>query len=470
MGAATSKKRETKLTFNMNDLDGMTNRDVKISNQYRVKSPPLGRSSFGELREALHTTLHQRRLIKILYKSQFTPEDLEDIRREMNLTRSLDHPLILKVLEFVEDEKYFYVIMDYFKGRELLDRVREGPFEEAVAAKILKSLVEVMQYLHNNKIVHRDLTLENIMYNGSSIKIIDFAFAEKLTKKKKYLNDIVGTPYYIAPEVLAGSYAYSCDIWSFGVIMFFMLEGEPPFRGNFDNQIFENISKGVVEFKTVSNPQTIQLIRDILQKNPGSRPTWAEIAEHPFFKVSVDLDMRKMKANFNILLRNMRSFTFEHKFQLAMYLCFVYQIGNDLSLRETIDSVYRAITRISSNSFSKSDLRSFIDRYKIDMKQKEIDILFDTIDLDKTDTIDYYEFVASATDRSKLLTDENIEKIFNFLDIEHKHYLEKKDLIPLFGKNIKEKEVDDFLSLYDRSHSNQLNLDSFRALIKKLVT
>lgn len=137
----------------------------------------------------------------------------------------------------------------FVSGGELFNAIsRWGHFGENDAAYIMSQLLSAMTYCHSHDIVHRDLKPENILVDSivdskRNVKIINFANALKIPKNKKIL-ELVGTPYYIAPEVIDGKYTSKCDVWSLGVIMYVMLAGTYPFKGETDDEIMAAIKLG----------------------------------------------------------------------------------------------------------------------------------------------------------------------------------------------------------------------------------
>lgn len=157
---------------------------------------------------------------------------------EINNLKGLDHPNIVKMYQYFEDEKRYYIITDICKGGELFDEIiARGKFSENDAAKLIKQVLLCINYCHEKKIVHRDLKPENILLESNKdfdqIQIIDFG-TSVFCDDKEYLDEKLGTPYYIAPEVLAKKYGSKCDLWSIGVITYIILSGIPPFNGATD--------------------------------------------------------------------------------------------------------------------------------------------------------------------------------------------------------------------------------------------
>lgn len=160
---------------------------------------------------------------------------------EIEILKQLDHPNILKLFEFFQDQKRFFLVTEFCNGGELFDKIAEEQyFSETDAAKIIKQILSAVNYCHQRSIVHRDLKPENILLNRDlndpKITIIDFGTSGVFDPDQK-MQQKYGTPYYIAPEVLGNSYDEKCDLWSIGVILYILLCGYPPFNGANDEQI-----------------------------------------------------------------------------------------------------------------------------------------------------------------------------------------------------------------------------------------
>jgi calcium-dependent protein kinase len=151
------------------------------------------------------------------------------------MLRFLDHPSILKIHEVYPEDKRIYIVTEQCTGGELFDELNmRSFFEEPEAAKLVQQLLSAAAYIHNQGVVHRDLKLENILIDSKKslvIKLSDFGASTFFKKQDKLITDCIGTPYYVAPEVLLGEYDEKCDLWSIGVISYMLLTGRPPFVG-----------------------------------------------------------------------------------------------------------------------------------------------------------------------------------------------------------------------------------------------
>ncbi len=128
---------------------------------------------------------------------------------------------------------------------------------EEDAAYVIRQVLSAITYCHTKGVVHRDLKPENILIDSIqehghiNIKVIDFGTA-LFFSPQTHFKETMGTPYYIAPEVLLGSYTEKCDVWSIGVILYIMLSGSPPFNGETDDDIMNSVKKGVISFKSIT--------------------------------------------------------------------------------------------------------------------------------------------------------------------------------------------------------------------------
>ena len=167
-----------------------------------------------------------------------------------------------------EDIDYVHIITERYNGGDLFERINnctstsssmnndEGCFEEHVAARIIKSLLEAVDYLHENDICHRDIKPENILFDNdgsSNIKLIDFGFARHHTANDPPMTSRIGTSYFVSPDILKCQYnKSSCDVWAVGIIAYILLCGLPPFNGGTDEEIFEDIKLGYLLFLPVA--------------------------------------------------------------------------------------------------------------------------------------------------------------------------------------------------------------------------
>jgi len=263
-----------------------------ISDTYRL-GKKLGKGKYGVVYEATKYSTDEKFAIKCINKARVS--NLEVLRREIDIMKRLpSHPNIVELHEVVEDSEFLWLVQDLCQGGDLFDKITAGKMAPDVTKQIVGQILSAVNHCHMNGIVHRDLKPENIVmsscYANSEIKLIDFGLSQ-ISNSHSDIPDMktrVGTPYYVAPEVLKKCYTHKCDLWSVGVITYVLLCGYPPFWGDTDEQIFSMVRSGNFDFPkeewdSVSNSAK-NLVRRLLTYDPSSRLSAAEAMKHDWFR------------------------------------------------------------------------------------------------------------------------------------------------------------------------------------------
>ncbi|RWW22731.1 hypothetical protein GW17_00013053 [Ensete ventricosum] len=230
---------------------------------------------------------------------------IEDVRREVRILRSLTgHKNLVQFYDACEDEDNVYIVMELCKGGELLERIlsRGGKYSEEDAKAIIVQILSVVSFCHLQGVVHRDLKPENFLFatkdEKSTLKAIDFGLSD-FVKPDERLNDIVGSAYYVAPEVLHRSYGTEADMWSVGVIAYILLCGSRPFWARTESGIFRAVLKADPTFDEAPWPslssEAKDFVKKLLNKDYRKRMTAAQALCHPwvqnFEEVKIPLDI-----------------------------------------------------------------------------------------------------------------------------------------------------------------------------------
>ena len=272
--------------------------DVRV--KYHINPKEIGHGHYGVVRKCMDRETKKWFAIKSIRKSKVGKVDI--LKREVALLKECDHPNIIVLVEVHEDQKYLHLITELCTGGELFDRIiektqsDEGHFSERDAAELVRCILDAIAYCHDQKgIVHRDLKPENFLFSSreenAAIKIIDFGLSRHDDMQKGIMNTKVGTPYYVAPEVLNREYTKSCDIWSIGVITYILLCGYPPFYGDTDNQIFDSVRTGRFDFPSPDwdgiSDSAKDFISLMLKVDPSKRLSASNALKHPWIKEMV---------------------------------------------------------------------------------------------------------------------------------------------------------------------------------------
>ncbi|PQQ01948.1 CDPK-related kinase 5 [Prunus yedoensis var. nudiflora] len=248
----------------------------------------------------------QQVAVKVIPKSKMTTAiAIEDVRREVKILRALTgHNNLVQFYDAFEDSDNVYIVMELCEGGELLDRIlsRGGKYSEDDAKTVMVQILNVVAFCHLQGVVHRDLKPENFLYSAkdenSQLKAIDFGLSD-FAKPDERLNDIVGSAYYVAPEVLHRSYSTEADVWSIGVIAYILLCGSRPFWARTESGIFRAVLKADPSFDEAPWPslstEAKDFVKRLLNKDPRKRMTAAQALSHPWIRnyndVKVPLDI-----------------------------------------------------------------------------------------------------------------------------------------------------------------------------------
>ncbi|GAX19767.1 calcium/calmodulin-dependent protein kinase I [Fistulifera solaris] len=256
--------------------------DVRVN--YHIDPKELGHGHYGVVRKCMHRETGEVYAIKSIRKSKVNK--IEVLKREIEILKEVKHPHIIQLFDVYEDERYLHLITELCTGGELFDRIiaktqsAEGHFSEHDAALLVRDILDAIRYCHDEKqIVHRDLKPENFLFltpaENAPVKIIDFGLSRHDDAHQGIMQTKVGTPYYVAPEVLRREYTKMCDIWSIGVITYILLCGYPPFYGDSDTQIFESVKVGRFDFPSPEwddiSKSAKAFVTEMLQKDPDKR-------------------------------------------------------------------------------------------------------------------------------------------------------------------------------------------------------
>jgi len=267
---------------------------MKFSDYYELKEV-IGKGKFGVVNLGIHKKTQQQVAVKIINKDSIkTTEDKELVRIEIGILKLCHHPNVVRLLDHLENEDYIFIVTEYIEGGTLGQyfKKRNFNFSERQASSIISQIANGVKYLHKYGIVHRDLKPDNIMITQQNdfgiIKIMDFGLSKIVSTQEKMV-DGYGTLSYVAPEVLLRTpYNKEVDVWSLGVIIYYMLTGKSPFRGKSQRQVakkiaFSDLEYNEDEWETKSNT-VLNLIQRMLEKNPSKRITIEEFLKDIWFK------------------------------------------------------------------------------------------------------------------------------------------------------------------------------------------
>ena len=421
-------KEELKLKVTINTL--IEENNCAPTKKYKIISK-LGDGSYGVVYLAVNIITKQNIAMKKIKKVKENEIDDMEIKNEINILKKLDHPNIVKIIEFYSAPKAYYIITDFCSCGELYNQIK-NQYSENQLAVLFYQVLSGLYYLHSNNIVHRDLKLENILISEIEkdkvtnekyfwVKIIDFGTA-KIFEKNKSEKAVVGSSYYIAPEVLHKHYNEKCDTWSVGVILYMLIVGRAPFDGKTDEEIIENIEKGQFNSKhkkLLNSSEEVQdLVKKLLEVNVKKRLSSSEALKHPWFKKfnGKSLYSNIEKEKILVYLNRLRNFRINSKFQQMVLAFIVHNIPNTKEAKDIL-KIFRMFNNKDDGKLTKKELyQGLILYYNEKEIKKEIDDIFLLLDGANRGCIEYEEFLRATLDQKSLLSEENLIYAFNFFD------------------------------------------------------
>lgn len=435
----------------------------------------LGDGAYGQVFLGTHIGTGQVRAIKKIPKNRI--KHPERLQTEIDIMKISDHPYIVKLYEVWEDNRYIYLVQECCNGGELFNYIiKKKRLTEKEAAGIFHQLITAVNYLHKNGIVHRDLKPENLLfadldYNTSPLKLCDFGLSKLCINTSKKMISKIGTPFYIAPEILANTgYGESCDIWSCGVILYIILSGYPPFFGNTESRIFDKIRTGNFDFKRAEwnnvSESAKDLIRNMLIVDSESRFTIEQVLSHPWISTYETLPDTPLDIN----LESLMEYTNGTKLRKVVLLCVASQCSD-----QDISRLREAFIKIDTNgdgTLSLAELQQGVSM--IPNVNLQIEGLMDEMDIDKSGRIDYSEFLACTIDKNIYMQEERLYAAFKIFDTDNSGTISAVELREILGKEGFSKGEDFWASLIEESDANHdgvIDFNEFLALMsnKKLA-
>ncbi|XP_075479581.1 calcium-dependent protein kinase 10-like [Primulina tabacum] len=446
---------------------------TKISDKY-ILGRELGRGEFGvtylctdrETREALACKSISKKKLR-------TAVDIEDVRREVEIMSSLpEHPNVVKLRATYEDNEAVHLVMELCEGGELFDRiVARGHYSERAAAGVARTVAEVVRMCHQNGVVHRDLKPENFLFaskkENAALKAIDFGLSV-FFKPGKFFNEIVGSPYYMAPEVLKRNYGPEVDIWSAGVILYILLCGVPPFWAESEQGVALAILRGVIDFKREPWPQVSEsaksLVRQMLEPDPQKRLTAQQVLEHPWIQNA------KKAPNVplgDIVRARLKQFSVMNRFKKKA----LRVIAEHLSVEEVevMRDMFALMDTDRDGKVSYEELKAGLRKVGSQLAEPEIKLLMDVADVDGNGVLDYGEFVAVTIHLQRMENDEHFRRAFMFFDRDGSGYIELYELREALVDEPGDADSDvcnDIMREVDTDKDGQISYDEFVAMMK----
>ena len=448
----------------------------------------LGEGHFGSVRSAFKKreySPHKFFAVKSISLKKLSEKDYKNLILEVKIISSLEHPHIVKFYETFYDKKYFHIVIELCRGNNLYQRLKKlkGKMKEEHAKIIIFKVLHAINYCHSNGVVHRDLKPENIVFESPSnnqdndgydeeenkdnyfnIKICDFGLSALKNNTDK-LHTILGTPYYMAPEVLKGDYNEKCDIWSIGAITYYLITGTEPFKGNTSNQIFSRILYTEPDYSPSKFWNTSSALLDFLKKcfskDPNVRPTAREALSHPWFE-NIFKKIHSPKFIEENIFYNISTIQRFSQLKRLIMRYVVYNMGHsELNLYK---KAFLAFDRDNNGCITPEEIKRMFKIYHKTLDENQIKNIMSVSD-ERNDYLTYLEFIIICFQVEEFLSPIKLLDAFLFFDVDNNNEIDDVDLyhaLLRWGKDVIDKEmIEKIIFLGTKKKYKKLDLKAF---------
>ena len=489
----------------------------------------LGEGAYGVVKKVcLKENPETIRAMKIIPKENIMEGQSQKLLDEIQILRKLEHPNIMKIYEYFNDSKNIYIVSELCDQGDLLGKmIKLGSMSEVVVKFLMGQILNAVSYLHDNRVFHGDIKLENVMLYKTSkkqgrrftklnkdlnssyklqqdienlykdktqklrssivfvedmtdyeVKLIDFGCSKFLQKKKNNkMSGIVGTSIYCSPEVIDDLYDERSDEWSCGVLMYILLCGEPPFQGETEEEIFANVKKGYIDFSKSKfnnvSENCIDLIKKLLCSNRKTRIKASEALNHNFFTENFNPSKAlTQNKDLNILKRFIRLEKLPSKLHevVIAYCCFNFiNKEEEKQLRE----LFRFMDTDNKNKLTMEDFKKAFRQANLMVSKYELKKIMNILDSDGSNLIEYQEFLRAICDKKSLFKEENLKAVFAVIDKDKKGYATAADIQKfVFGnqKNVNRNTIQGCTAQIGMEKDSKLSFEQFCEIIRNNTT
>ncbi|KAI5433345.1 Calcium-dependent protein kinase 17, variant 2 [Lathyrus oleraceus] len=383
----------------------------------------LGRGQFGVTYLCTHKTSGKQYACKTIAKRKLVnKEDIEDVKREVQIMHHLTGQAnIVELIGAFEDKQSVHLVMELCAGGELFDRIiAKGHYTERAAASLLRTIVQIVHTCHSMGVIHRDLKPENFLLlskdETSPLQATDFGLSV-FYKQGEVFKDIVGSAYYIAPEVLKRKYGPEVDIWSVGVMLYILLCGVPPF--------------------------------------------WAD---HPWIKEDGEAPDTPLD---NAVLNRLKQFRAMNQFKKVA----LKVIASCLSEEEImgLKQMFKGMDTDNSGTITIEELKQGLAKQGTRLSEQEVKQLMEAADADGNGIIDYDEFITATMHMNRMNREEHVYTAFQYFDKDNSGYITIEELEQaLHEYNMHDgRDIKEIISEVDADNDGRINYDEFAAMMSK---
>lgn len=442
----------------------------KLEDDYVVEGKVLGTGYNGSVFLAKSKHSDGRYAVKGFHLHGVPKDKMEQLESECQIFLSMDHPHVARLVDVYESSSYLHLVMECMEGGELFERLKKrARFSERDAAQAVWQMLLAVNYLHNRGIVHRDLKLENFLYEKEDtdhLKLIDFGFSHIWEPNTKMALSC-GTLAYVAPEVLGRSYTSKCDLWSLGVILFILLAGYMPFSGG------ERVQRKAIEdgkymwlnerWKGVS-VEAIDLVKKLLTKDSAQRFSADQALAHPFIeKRHAAGDQQPLDLVDQSAADALVNFAKASQFRRACMSVMAWSLTNEE--RTKVRDIFIAMDKNKKGTITLYELKEVLTT-KFKIADEHIKPIFEALDTAANDEIHYSEFLAAMVSTRIGMHDDLLTQTFQRFDVDNSGYITIENLRVVLGESFDGAEIEKLMQEADTTKDGRLSYPEFIQYLK----
>jgi calcium-dependent protein kinase len=416
-------------------------------------------------------------VLKTLPKKNISEKKLEELVAETEVGLILDHPLICRLLRVYETRDDVTLVLEYCSGGDMFDRFADlGKYPEPMAQTTCLQMLTALKYLHSQHVVHRDIKLENWLYANkeelSPLCITDFGFATYYDASvDPLMTNMMGSSYYIAPEILQQSYGHQCDMWSLGVVAYMLISGRAPFGGEDVNEIFENVLSEDLEFPKRAfsgvSEDAKDFLRCVLNRKVEERPGPYQALKHPWLE-KIGRAARQSLEQHDEAVDSLVAFADQPQLRRAALV--VMGGGASNVMFRDARGAFLDLDLTGSGTISLESFQKHLLERDPDLDKAVIQETFEKLDVHKNGEIHYSEFLAAYDQIALTESDDAISRAFAMFDSDKSGFITKENLREVFKGQLSEEEellkFEQMLKDAGCSDTRGMNLQDFSKMVK----
>jgi len=444
-----------------------------LQDDYEVSETVLGTGLNGVVRMGSSKfNKRQKVAVKPFKLIGLDKNSRRELESEIMVFLCMDHPHVTTLFDVYETKDTIQLVMECMEGGELFDRITElKTFSEHHAADAIWQMLLAVNYIHNHKVVHADIKLENFLYDkkdSEHLKLIDFGFSKRLNASEK-LRACVGTLSYIAPEVLRDSYTTQCDVWGLGVISFILLLGYMPFSGSEKLQK-EKILKGQYKVRQdrwdKASANALEFVKALLQVDPDKRLTAQGALDHTWIanrktrnsKTEVTSDVAEALCQFGRA----------SKFRKCCMQTMAWSLSNED--RAKVREYFISMDTSQQGTITLAELKDVMVN-KFNISSQDTKHVFDALDSNNDELIHYSDFLAAMVNTRIDLHDDLLRQAFQKFDVDNSGFITAENMREVLGADNgdEDDDCDDILrspSCVKIGGGEKLSFEEFVAYVK----